>query len=264
MQVENPGGSTWAVRGNRTSVLATTTYGTARATAIDLVQAVLEQRQIRIFDELEDGTRVLNLTETVAAQEKAGEIGERFTDWMWADPDRATTLARRYNDRFNSIVLRSYDAASKDFRGLALTFTPRPHQVAAVARIVSEPAVLLAHEVGAGKTAEMVLGAMELRRLGMATKPPSWCRTTCSSSSPASGCSSTRQAKVLAAGTEDLAGDKRRLFLARVATGDWDGVILSRSAFERVPLSRVRSRPTWTGNSTSCATSSPAPARPAG
>lgn len=132
VQVENPGGSTWAVRGNHYSVLASTTYGTERASAISLAQALLEQRPIRVFDETEDGKRIPNLTETIAAQEKAGELNERFADWIWQDPDRASILSRRYNDTFNAIVLRSYDGAQRQFPGLAITITPREHQVAAV------------------------------------------------------------------------------------------------------------------------------------
>ena len=171
VRVEHPGGSTWAVRGNSHTVLATSTFGTTRMSAIDIAAALLEQRQIRIADETPDGHRIPNLTETVAAQEKASELSERFSDWIWAEPERASVLTRRYNDTFNAIVLRTYDGADMQLPGLTLSFTPREHQLAAVARIVSEPSVLLAHEVGAGKTAEMVIGAHELRRMGMATKP---------------------------------------------------------------------------------------------
>ena len=166
-----PAGRRGRCAAGRHSVLSTSTFGTERMSAADIAGALLEQRQVRVSDEIEPGQRVLNLTETVAAQEKAAEIGERFTDWIWSDPDRAARLARHYNDTFNAIVLRSYDGAQMQLPGLTVTFTPRAHQVAAVARIVAEPAVLLAHEVGAGKTAEMVIGAMELRRLGMAQKP---------------------------------------------------------------------------------------------
>jgi N12 class adenine-specific DNA methylase len=237
IEVENPGGSTWAVRGGRSSVLSTSTYGTKRAAATDLAAAILEQRQIRITDELEDGKRLVNLTETVAAQEKAGELGERFSEWIWSDPERATTLARRYNDMFNSIVLRTYDGTQMQFPGLTVTFTPRPHQTAAVARIVSEPAVLLAHEVGAGKTAEMVIGAMELRRLGMVRKPAVVVPNHMLEQFSREWMQLYPQARILAASIDDLARDRRRLMVARIATGDWDAVILSRSAFERVPLS---------------------------
>ncbi len=235
--VEHPGGSTWAVRGGRRSVLSTSTYGTERMSAGEIVGALLEQRQVRVTDEIEPGKRVLNLTETVAAQEKASEIGEKFSDWIWADPDRATRLARHYNDTFNAIVLRSYDGAQMQLPGLTVTFTPREHQIAAVARIVSEPSVLLAHEVGAGKTAEMVIGAMELRRLGMAQKPAVVVPNHMLEQFSREWMQLYPQARILPTSIDDLSRDKRRLLVARIATGDWDAVILSRSAFEKVPLS---------------------------
>lgn len=235
--VEHPGGSTWAVRGGRHNVLSSSTYGTERMSAGEIVGALLEQRQVRVSDEIEPGKRVLNLTETVAAQEKASEIGEKFSDWIWSDPDRATRLARHYNDTFNAIVLRSYDGAQMQLPGLTVTFTPGKHQTAAVARIVSEPSVLLAHEVGAGKTAEMVIGAMELRRLGMAQKPAVVVPNHMLEQFSREWMQLYPQARILAASIDDLSSDKRRMLVARIATGDWDAVILSRSAFEKVPLS---------------------------
>ncbi len=235
--VEHPGGSTWAVHGGRRSVLSTSTYGTERMSAGEIVGALLEQRQVRVTDEIEAGKRVLNLTETVAAQEKASEIGEKFSDWIWSDPDRATRLARHYNDTFNAIVLRSYDGAQMQLPGLTVTFTPREHQTAAVARIVSEPSVLLAHEVGAGKTAEMVIGAMELRRLGMAQKPAVVVPNHMLEQFSREWMQLYPQARILPTSIDDLSRDKRRMLVARIATGDWDAVILSRSAFEKVPLS---------------------------
>ncbi|MCW2632702.1 MAG: helicase domain protein, partial [Pseudonocardia sp.] len=202
-----------------------------------LAQSVLEQRPIKIFDEPEPGMRIPNLTETVAAQEKASELNERFADWVWADPDRAASLARLYNDTFNAIVLRNYDGAHRQFPGLAVTIELREHQVAAVVRMLSEPTVLLAHEVGAGKTLEMIVGCMELRRLGMAQKPAVVVPNHMLEQFSREWMQAYPQARILAASTEDLTRDRRRLFVARVATGDWDAVILSRSAFERLPLS---------------------------
>src|SRR6266568_4356401 len=162
LRVEHPGGQIWAVRGDPHTVLARSTWGTGRYPAPQLAQALLEQRGIEVRDTVTDANgrdrSVLNADATLAAQEKAAELAERFSDWAWEDPARAAALARTYNDRFNSLVLRSYDAAALSLPGLALTFPPRPHQVAAVARMISEPAVLLAHEVGAGKTAEMIMG----------------------------------------------------------------------------------------------------------
>ncbi len=242
VRVENPGGSTWTVRGNRHTVLATSTYGTERVSAIELAQAALEMRQIKVTDEIDGGRRIVNLTETVAAQEKTSELAERFADWLWTDPDRAQTLTRRYNDTFNTIVLRSYDGERRQLPGLALTFTLRPHQHAAIARIVAEPAVLLGHDVGAGKTAAIVGGAMELRRLGLARKPAVVVPNHMLEQFTREWLQLYPQARILAAGVEDLARARRRLFLARAATGDWDGILLSRSAFERIPLSPAAQR----------------------
>ena len=235
--VEHPGGSTWAVRGDRHSVLSSSTHGTARVPAVELAVALLEQRPIRVTDETEDGKRIPNLTETVAAQEKAAELNEAFAEWIWSDPARAGRLARRYNDMFNSLVLRSYDGRHMQLPGLTTTFTPREHQIAAVARIIAEPAVLLAHEVGAGKTAEMVIGAMELRRLGMVRKPAVVVPNHMLEQFSREWMQLYPRSRILAASIEDLSRDRRRRLIARIATGDWDAVIMSRSAFERIPMS---------------------------
>ena len=129
LRVEHPGGQIWAVRGNPHTVLARSTWGTGRYPAPDLAQAVLEQRSIQVHDTISDATgnhrSVLNVDATLAAQEKAAELAGRFADWAWEDPARAAELARTYNDRFNSLVLRSYDDTALSLPGLALTFRPR-------------------------------------------------------------------------------------------------------------------------------------------
>jgi N12 class adenine-specific DNA methylase len=237
VKVEHPGGAMWAVRGDRHSVHATSTWGTGRMPAPAIAQTILEQRTIQVFDEDDNGSRVFNPEATVAAQEKATEMGDRFAEWAWEDPARAEELARVYNEKFNAIVLRSYDGAQLSLPGLAVTFTPRPHQLAAVARIIAEPAVLLAHEVGAGKTAEMVIGAMELRRLQMARKPAIVVPNHMIEQFSREFLQTYPQARLLIAQREDLQGDHRRQFIARCATGDWDAVIMSRSALERIPMS---------------------------
>ena len=240
LRVEHPGGQIWAVKGATHSVLATSTWGTGRYPAPQLAQAILEQRAITVHDTVltDDGERsVLNPDATLAAQEKAAEMGERFSEWVWEDPARAAALARIYNDRFNSLVLRNYDGADSAMPGLALTFRPRPHQVAAVARMVHEPAVLLAHEVGAGKTAEMIIGVSELRRLGLARKPAVIVPNHMLEQFAREWLQLYPHARVLVARREDLQGERRRRFIARCATGDWDGIVMSRSAFERIPLS---------------------------
>ena len=245
LEVEHPGGQVWAVRGNGHSVLATSTWGTARYPAPALAQAILEQRKVEVRDLVKtaDGERrVLNLDATVAAQEKAAELAERFSEWAWENPGRARELARAYNDRFNNLVLRSYDHAQLSLPGLAVTFKPRPHQVAAVARMIGEPAVLLAHEVGAGKTAEMIIGVTELRRLGLVRKPAIVIPNHMLEQFAREWLQTYPSARILVAGRDDLTGDGRRRFVARCATGNWDGVVMSRSAFERIPLSAAEQR----------------------
>ncbi len=238
-QVEHPGGSVWSVRGNRHSVAATNTWGTARACAIDIVQACLEQRQIRVTDETPDGRRIPNETETFAAQEKAEELQERFSTWLWEDPERCQQLVRRYNDALNAIVLRSYDVdEDKHYPGMARSLRLRPHQHAAVARMVAQPSVLLAHEVGAGKTFSAIGGCMELRRLALVRKPAVVVPNHMLEQFSREWLQAYPQARILTCGTEDLVKDKRQLFVARAATGEWDAVIMSRSAFEKIPVSK--------------------------
>ena len=241
LRVEHPGGQIWTVHGDPGTVPARSTWGTGRYPAPDLAQAVLEQRAIQVHDTITDAAgnhrSVLNADATLAAQEKAAELAGRFADWAWEDPGRAAALARTYNDRFNSLVLRSYDDATLSLPGLALTFRPRLHQVAAVARMIGEPAVLLAHEVGAGKTAEMVMGVTELRRLGLVRKPAVVVPNHMLEQFAREWLQLYPQVHVLVAGQEDLQRDRRREFVARCATGTWDGIVMSRSAFERIPLS---------------------------
>jgi N12 class adenine-specific DNA methylase len=245
VRVEHPGGQVWAVRGSGHSVLASSTWGTGRYPAPALAQAILEQRKIEVRDLIKtfEGERsVVNLDATLAAQEKAAELAERFSAWAWEDPVRARELASAYNERFNNLALRSYDHAQLALPGLAATFKPRPHQVAAVARMIGEPAVLLAHEVGAGKTAEMIMGVTELRRLGLIRKPAIVVPNHMLQQFASEWLQTYPCARILVAGRDDLRGEARRRFVARCATGNWDGVVISRSAFERIPLSAGEQR----------------------
>ena len=240
LRVEHPGGQIWAVRGNASSVLAASTWGTERYPAPALAQAILEQRKIEVRDLIRtpDGDRsVPNVDATLAAQEKATELAEHFAAWAWQEPARAEDLARTYNERFNSLVLRSYDDAQLSLPGLSLAFRPRPHQVAAVARMIHEPAVLLAHQVGAGKTAEMIMGVTELRRLGLVRKPAIVVPNHMLEQFAREWLQLYPQSRVLVAGREQLRRDRRREFVARCATGDWNGIVISRSAFERIAMS---------------------------
>lgn len=183
---------------------------------------------------------VVDQVGTEALQERAGELHEHFQDWLWADADRAVAMQERYNDLYNGIVLRSYDGFELTFPGKAATFEPRPHQHAAVARMLAEPAVGLFHEVGAGKTAEMVLGVMELRRLGMVQKPAIIVPNQMLEQFTREFKQIYPRASVLSAGSDDMASvgsrDGRKQFVARARTGDWDAVILTHGAFSRIGL----------------------------
>jgi N12 class adenine-specific DNA methylase/SAM-dependent methyltransferase len=235
--VEHPGGQVWAVDGRNYTVRARATWGTKRYPAPDLAQAILEQRRIEVKDPIGEGRYVLNVEETAAAMEKATEMQERFAEWLWDDPRRAAKLAAEYNSRFNAIALRSYDGARLSLPGLsAAAPTLHDHQHSAVARIIAEPAVLLAHDVGAGKTLEMICGAMELRRLGLVRKPCVVVPNHMLDQFAGEWLRAYPLARILITRQEDLQGDNRRHLVARVATGDWDAVIMSRSAFERIPL----------------------------
>ncbi|MGO1740098.1 MAG: helicase-related protein [Actinomycetaceae bacterium] len=231
--------STWTVKGGRHTLRATEEWGTDRMPAGVILERLLEQRSITVTDEFEDGTRVVNAEATAAAQEKAGAIQERFSEWVWEDPERATRLLAEYNDRFNSIVLRDYTAEGQALTlpGMAHTMPPRPHQRAAVARMLAEPAVGLFHQVGAGKTAEMVMGVMELKRLGMARKPAVVVPNHMLEQFSREWLGWYPRARILAASIDDLTKDRRRAFVARVATNDWDAVVMTRTAFERLSLS---------------------------
>ncbi len=170
-------------------------------------------------------------------------MAERFADWVWEDPARSADLPT-YNRIFGSVVLRSYDDVELSLPGLAPTFAAHPHQLAAVARVIAEPAVWLWHEVGAGKTAEMAMAAMELRRLGLVRKPAivvaqPHARAVHHRVRPA-----LPRGRMLAASSEDLTGDKRRRFVAKATTGDWDAVIITQNAFEPIPISPQAQRTT--------------------
>jgi N12 class adenine-specific DNA methylase len=239
VRVEHPGAAMWEVRGASGSVAARSEWGTERMPAHAIVKTTLEQRPVQVTDEIEEGRRALNSVETAAAQEKAEAIQNRFAEWVWEEPGRAARLANEYNRRFNALVLRDYTAEGERLTlpGLATTFTPRPHQRTAVARMLAEPAVGLFHQVGAGKTAEMVMGTMELKRLGMAAKPAVVVPNHMLEQFSREWLQLYPRARLLAASSGDLAGDRRRQFVARAATNDWDAVIMTRSAFERIPLS---------------------------
>jgi N12 class adenine-specific DNA methylase len=213
------------VRANNRSVRATSEWGTGPDAAAQIAKAAIEQWPIQVTDEIDDGDRVrrvVNATETTAAQEKAQAMQERFAEWCWEQPDRSACLLAEYNRRFNSLVLRDYTGAGMELTlpGLTRTFTPQPHQRAAVARIIAEPAVGLFHCVGAGKMAEMAIGVMELRRLGLVRKPCVVVPNHMLEQFFREWLALYPSARLLAASTQDLAGEKRRTFVARTAAND--------------------------------------------
>lgn len=238
IKVTHGGGSMWSVKGNpgsKGTVAATSTWGTERLNALDLTERLLQQQDTVIRDEVDlpDGgtTRVVNPEATDAAGAKAAELRARFSEWVWEEPARSARLSAAYNAAFNSHVLRTYDGEHLTLPGLAAWFTPHPHQRSAVHRMISEPSVGLYHQVGAGKTAEMVMGTQELRRLGMVNKPAIVVPNHMLEQFTREYLALYPRANVLAASSEDLRADKRRLFVARAATGDWDAVIMTRGAF---------------------------------
>ncbi|MFK4637136.1 helicase [Paenarthrobacter histidinolovorans] len=239
--VSSVGGGIWRVKANRGTVRSTNEWGTLRRPAPDLLQSILEQKSIQISDTDAEGKQVANLEETEAANEKAEALQERFSEWVWEDPERATRLIEEYNRRFNSIALRDYtkEGSRLTLPGLAKSFTPHPHQRTAVARIISEPAVGLFHEVGAGKTAEMVMGSMELKRLGMANKPMIVVPNHMLEQFTREWLELYPQAKLLSAGSDDIKTKSgnlsaRRQFVARAAANDWDGIIITQQAFKSI------------------------------
>ncbi|MGI8807943.1 MAG: methyltransferase domain-containing protein [Acidimicrobiales bacterium] len=220
----------WAVRlvnGRRGSVSLSSEWGTARADAIALLDAGLNQRLHTVYDEDGDGKRVRNDAETLAARDKQEALATRFSSWVWEEPDRAARLAGRYNELFRSNVVPRHDGSHLSLPGLAATFTPHPHQRDAVARILTDGRVLLAHAVGAGKTATIVMAAMEMRRLGMAAKPAVVVPNHMLAQFSREWLQLYPTAKLLIADRDRLSKQRRKEFVARCATGDWDGVVFT-------------------------------------
>lgn len=242
LRVTHPGGSDWQVKGSRTGVLARSTWGTAGMSAPELAQRLLTKTPIRVFYEVEEGKRALDVEASAAAQAKAVELEERFEAWVWEEPKRAARIAATYNRMFNAHVPRSYVGVQRSLPGISVAFTPRPHQIEAVTRIINEPAVGLFHCVGAGKTAVMAIGAMELKRLGLANKPAIVVPTHLLEQFSREFLQIYPQARVLAAGQDDTSAARRRRFVARCTTGNWDTVIMAASFFETLRLSEAEQR----------------------
>ncbi|SNS54761.1 Adenine-specific DNA methylase, N12 class [Micrococcales bacterium KH10] len=237
-KVFSPGRGIWEVTARNHGVLATSTWGTNDMPAGKIIAKIAEQKPLIVYTTVGEST-VVDPEATAAVQAKADEIRERFSEWLWQDPQRSVTMQNEYNRLFNSIVLRDYaaEAAALSFPGLIHSFIPRAHQRVAVARMIHEPAVGLFHEVGAGKTAEMVMGAMELRRLGLVNKPVVVVPNHMLEQITGDWLRLYPSAKLLATSSEDLTGEGRRRFVARAAVNEWDGIVMTQKAFERIELS---------------------------
>ncbi|MGH9210929.1 MAG: DEAD/DEAH box helicase family protein [Acidimicrobiales bacterium] len=232
----------WAVKlrvGNRRSVVLSSTWGTKKASAINLLEASLNQRLYTVHKTVGTGSskrQVRDDEETLAARDKQEALGNRFSEWVWEDPDRARRLAGVYNELFRSVRLPDHDGSHLSLPGLASTFSPHQHQRDAVARILTDGRALLAHAVGAGKTATMVMAAMELRRLGSAAKPAVVVPNHMLEQFSREWLQLYPTARILVADTEHLDEKGRKEFVARCALGDWDGIVFTRSGFEKIPL----------------------------
>lgn len=233
-------GPVWSVKDADHGLAATSDWGTVEMPAGQLLQRIVQQQRIVVYDQV-DEKAVLNPTKTEAAQEKARVLQERFASWVWEDPQRANRLCEDYNRRFNSVVLRDYTAEGERLTlpGLVKNFTPRPHQRAAVARMINEPSVGLFHAVGAGKTAEMVMGCTELRRLELVRKPVVVVPNHMLEQFTREWLQLYPRAMLLAASGQDIGSkpEDRRRFVARAATNDWDAVVMTHSSFGKIAMS---------------------------
>lgn len=228
----------WKVTGGGTyGVAQTATWGTPHMTAQKIYQSVLNGSPIRVTYKDDDNREQLDPKATEAAKGKAEQIQARFKEWIWESPVRTEHLLETYNKRFNSLVPRDYDQAGSRLRlpGLATTFTLREHQKAAIARMIAEPTTGLFHEVGAGKTLEMICGAMEQKRLGLISKPMVVVPNHMLAQFEREWLQAYPHARILAADSDDIASRSGRGdFMARVTTSDWDAVICTQSAFKKI------------------------------
>ena len=238
----------WQITGktypSRNDVAAYTTYGTDRANAYRLLEDALNLRDIRIYDTIEDvdgrEKRVLNAKETTLAAQKQQAIRDAFKDWIWQDPTRRQTLVRQYNEEMNATRPREYDGSHITFGGMNPAITLREHQLGAIAHVLYGGNTLLAHEVGAGKTFEMVAAAMESKRLGLCQKSLFVVPNHLTEQWASEFLRLYPSAKILVTTKKDFESHNRKKFCSRIATGDYDAVIIGHSQFERIPISQER------------------------
>ena len=238
----------WRVEGKtatgRSDIISSETYGTSRANAYKILEETLNLKDVRIYDTIEDAEgkpkRVLNKRETMLAQQKQQVIKDAFANWVWQDPQRRIALVKQYNELFNSTRPREYDGSHIKFVGMNPEITLREHQRNAIAHVLYGGNTLLAHEVGAGKTYEMAASAMEEKRLGLCQKSLFVVPNHLTEQWASEFLNLYPNAKLLVARRKDFETANRKKFCARIATGDYDAVIIGHSQFERIPLSFER------------------------
>ena len=238
----------WRVEGKtatgRGDIISSETYGTSRANAYKILEETLNLKDVRIYDTVEDADgkpkRVLNKRETMLAQQKQQVIKDAFANWVWQDPQRRIALVKQYNELFNSTRPREYDGSHIKLVGMNPEITLREHQRNAIAHVLYGGNTLLAHEVGAGKTYEMAASAMEAKRLGLCQKSLFVVPNHLTEQWASEFLNLYPNAKLLVARRKDFETANRKKFCARIATGDYDAVIIGHSQFERIPLSFER------------------------
>ena len=238
----------WRVEGKtatgRGDIISSETYGTSRANAYKILEETLNLKDVRIYDTIEDAEgkpkRVLNKRETMLAQQKQQVIKDAFANWVWQDPQRRISLVKQYNELFNSTRPREYDGSHIKFVGMNPEITLREHQRNAIAHVLYGGNTLLAHEVGAGKTFEMAASAMEAKRLGLCQKSLFVVPNHLTEQWASEFLHLYPNAKLLVARRKDFETANRKKFCARIATGDYDAIIIGHSQFERIPLSFER------------------------
>ena len=239
----------WNVDGkslDRGNVRSENTFGTERINAYKIIEETLNLRDVRIFDyEYDDSGKkvaILNTKQTAIAQGKQEQIKQEFADWIWADPNRRERLTTLYNEKFNSIRPREYDGSHLNFVGINPEITLRPHQVNAIAHILYGGNTLLAHVVGAGKTFEMVAAAQESKRLGLCQKSLFVVPNHLTEQWAAEYLHLYPAANILVATKKDFETKNRKRFCSRIATGDYDAIIIGHSQFEKIPMSQERQK----------------------
>jgi N12 class adenine-specific DNA methylase len=237
---------TWFVQGDynaRATVANTTEWGTLRYSALELIQDALNLKTPTVYDrDRKTDSLVINPQETEAARDKLEKIKERFKTWIWDDDERRERLCRKYNDEFNSVRLRVFNGSHLTLPSSSQQITLHAHQKNAVWRIIQSDNTLLAHVVGAGKTYTMVAAAIELKRLGLATKPMFVVPNHMLAQFSSELLTLYPTANILVAGKDDFAASKRTRLFSRIATGNWDAVIVTHASFEKIPVSLATRR----------------------